>query len=292
MRRIITVCLLLFFANMSFAQQDTTLVYNSPMYTKDPVRSKWKPVVKRMGDLFQVSFYDRKNLLKEVISFEDKELTIRKGPYKLYRELVLREEGAYDKGYKNGEWRTYITVDGQPIVKKVEQYYYAKLHGKYIENWPNKQVMEEGNYEAGRKIGEWNLFYRDGKPAGKELYDVYGKKTDGQYFLNDGSPTNYDILFTKPTYKGGMQEFYKYLASEIKYPKQAAKDRIKGTVYLSFTVKTDGRVEDVQVIKSPDYELSDEAVRVVEKSRDWTPGKMYGETVNVRYNIPIKFSLP
>ncbi len=287
----LTLVLFLAIAKIGFAQQDTTLIYNSPMYLKDPVRSKWRPVVKREGELYQVSFYDKKDVLKEVISFEDKNLTIRKGPYSSYYGTTIGDNGSYDKGHKHGEWINYSIVNGERQVRRIQNYYYGKLNGKFTENWPNQQVQQEGNYENGRKIGEWNFFYKDGKLASKEVYDVYGKKSTAEYFFNDGKPAKYEDLFAPPSFKGGMEAFYRYLASEIKYPKQAAKDGITGIVYVSFTVKKDGSVEDVKAEKSPNDELADEAIRIIERSPYWNPGKMFGEPVNVKYNVPIKFSL-
>jgi TonB family protein len=290
MKYILTFLLFLSFG--AFAQQDTTLVYNSPMYTKDPVRSKWKPVAKRVGEFFQVSFYDRKGVLKEVISFEDKNLTVRKGPYTFYTGTNIATKGNYDKGHKHGEWTIYGVVGTDVMVRRIENYFYGKLHDKYTENWPNQKIKNQGLYENGRKIGEWKTFYKDGSLAGSEIYDVYGKKTGSEYFFKDGSPAKYEDLFAKPTYKGGMQAFYQYLSETIIYPKQAQKDKISGTVHVSFTIKTDGSVENVEAVKSPDFELSDEAIRIVRKSTDWIPGKDFGEAVNVKFTIPIKFSLP
>jgi TonB family protein len=295
----ITLILLLAIAKIGFAQntdrnnaqQDTTLVYNSPMYTKDPVRSKWRPVIKRAGEFYQVSFYDRKDVLKEVISFEDKELTVRKGPYLYYTGTSIADTGAYDKGHKHGQWISYGLLNGERYLRKTEHYYYGKLDGKFVENWPNQQVQQEGSYENGRKIGEWRLIYKDGKLAGKEVYDAYGKKSSSEYFFNDGKPATYEDLFSKPSFDGGMQAFYRFLSSHIRYPKQSAKDGITGTVQLRFTVNKDGSIEDVEVIKSPNNELGDEALRVIERSPNWIPGKNFGEPVNVKYNIPIKFSL-
>lgn len=287
----LTLILLLAIAKISFAQQDTTLIYNSPMYTKDPVRSKWRPVIKRAGEFYQVSFYDKKDVLKEVISFEDKELSVRKGPYSSFYGTSNGDTGTYDKGHKHGEWINYGTVNGEKKIRRTENYHYGKLDGKFRQNWPDEQVQQEGAYENGRKVGEWKFVYKDGKPAGKEVYDVYGKKSTAEYFFNDGKPAKYEDLFTPPSFVGGIQAFYKYLGSEIRYPKQAAKDGITGTVYVSFTVKKDGSVEDVKADRSPNYELADEAIRIVERSPNWIPGKQFGETVNVKYNVPIKFSL-
>ncbi len=274
-------------AKIGFAQQDTTLVYNSPMYTKDPIRSKWHPVVKRVGEFYQVTFYDRKDIMQEVISFEDKDLTVRKGPYISYNKNNLREKGNYDKGHKNGEWITY-TNDGLQE-KKIENYSYGKLDGKFVEYWQGNK--EEGSYINGKKTGSWKFTYKDGKTAGEEAYDEGGNKIEAKYYDKNGNKVKYEDLFTPPTYKGGIREFYKYLSSEIKYPAQSAKQGTQGTVLLSFSVKKNGDVEAVNIEKAPNNELALEAVRVLNMSPDWMPGKMFGEVVNVRYNIPIKFSL-
>lgn len=291
----LTLILLLAIAKISFAQntdrnnsrQDTTLVYNSPMYTKDPVRSKWRPVIKREGDFYQVSFYDRKDVLQEIISFEDRELTVRKGPYTKFVKGKLKEKGNYDKGHKNGEWITY-TTDGEEQ-QKIETYSYGKLDGKFTQYWYGNK--EEGNFANGKKYGNWIYTYKEGKTAGEESYDETGKKIISKYYDKNGGELKYEDLFSPPTYKGGLKAFYEYLSTEIKYPSQSAKQGIQGTVILSFSVKKNGDVEDVNIERSPNNELATEAIRVLEMSPDWIPGKMFGEVVNVRYNIPIKFSL-
>jgi TonB family protein len=286
--KILTLILFLVITKIGFAQQDTTLIYNSPMYTKDPIRSKWRPVVKHVGQFYQVTFYDRKDVMQEVISFEDKDLTVRKGPFTSYSKGKLREKGDYDKGHKHGEWTTYNNADQ---IRKVENYVHGKLNGKSVEYWDGKQIQKEGAYENDRKIGEWNLYYSDAKLAGKEVYDVYGKKGQAEYFYKDGKPATYDDLFAPPTYKGGINQFYKHLAGEIKYPLQLAKDGVQGTVKLSFIVKKNGDLDNVEVVESPHHELSIEAARVLKSAPDWIPGKMFGEVVETRYTVPIKFSL-
>lgn len=285
----LTLILLLAIAKIGFAQQDTTLIYNNPMYTKDPVRSKWRPEVKRNGEFYQVTFYDKKDIIQEIITFEDKDLTVRKGPYIGYLKGKLWEKGNYDKGYKNGEWAKYNILSEQ--ITGVQTFLYDKLNGKSTEYWPNQQIKEEGVYENSRKIGEWKLYYSDTKLAGKETYDVYGKKSQAEYFQKDGQSAKYEDLFAPPSYKGGIIAFYKYLGNTIKYPRQSLKDGVEGTVKLSFTVKKNGGIEDIKVIDTPNDELADEATRVLQMSPDWNPGKMFGEAVNVKYTVPVKFSL-
>jgi TonB family protein len=272
------------------AKQDTTLVYQNPMYTKDPLRSKWTPVVKKVGELYQVTFYDKRQVAQELISFEDSDLKIRKGEYIRYSGEKPREKGNYDKGYKHGAWLSY-NMDGS--LNKTENFYYGKLDGEFTDYWiGNNQIKEKGNYEAGRKIGKWKVFYFDGKLAGEEEYDVYGKKEKASYFHQNGEPAKYEDLFALPNYEGGINEFYRFLSNKISYPRSSFSRRIEGTVKLSFTVKKDGSVEDVDIVSAPNEELGAEAARVISMSKNWIPGKQFGQEVNVRYQIPIKFALP
>lgn len=277
------------FAQNNNSQQDTILVYSSPMYTKDPVRSNWSPVIKKVGEFFQVTFSDKKGVAQEVISFEDRDLSIRKGPYVRYQQGKLKEKGNYDKGHKNGEWITYFGNGDQ--VKKSENFAYGKLDGKVYEYWEGDNIQTDGTYENGRKIGEWKLYYRGSKLAGQEIYDVYGKKVEAAYFFSDGKPAKYEDLFGKASYKSGIQDFYKFVSSELRYPKELARDKIGGTVQLSFIITKEGRMEDLKVDKNPNDLLSEEALRVVRKSGPWEPAVSFGEKVSSRYNLPIKFSM-
>lgn len=282
----LTFLLFLAITSACFAQQDTTLVYSSSMYTKDPVRAKWRPVVKRNGMLFQVTFYDKKDVVQEIINFEDKNLEVRKGPYASYGIEQQKDTGTYDKGYKHGEW-LYYNQRGEKV--RLENFVYGKLEGKYVSYWPSQKVQEEGSYNANKKLGTWLLFYEDGKTAGEEGFDNEGKKIAGSYYDRSGSSVKYEDLFASPTHKDGITGFYKYLANNIQFPPEAIKSGASGTVRLSFIVNKEGKVEDIIVVQTPDYDLEREAIRVLSKSK-WIPGKRFGEVVSTRYEVPIKFS--
>src|SRR4051812_42665664 len=63
-----------------------------------------------------------------------------------------------------------------------------------------------------------------------------------------------------PTYKDGGQEgLVTFLSKELTYPKEAKKQNIQGTVYVSFIVEKDGSVTAVQTMKGVDKLLDDEA---------------------------------
>lgn len=94
----------------------------------------------------------------------------------------------------------------------------------------------------------------------------------------------------QPKYPGGEQALFKYLAQNIKYPKNARENGISGTVYIQFVVEKDGTIEEVKVLRGIGFGCDEEAIRVVKSMPKWKPGLQRGKPVRVSYNIPINFS--
>ena len=284
----ISFLMLIFSCTATFSQQDTTLVYARSGFEKDPIRSKFKRTVTQKDSLWIATLRDKKGTLQEKITFADEKLEVRKGPYALYENGNLKEEGNYDRGYKVGEWVYYNNANQKVSLKS--NYVWGKLHGSFKKYWDNGQLKEEATYGYGARIGDRTMFYKNGKIALKEFYDA-NEKIAGTYFDEDGKTVNSIKIIQPPSFPGGMQAFYQFLNQEIKYPPNALKNNISGTVKLSFTVMKDGRIDDIKVIESPDTDLSREAIRVLRYNLKWVPGSELGEPINMLYRVPIKFSL-
>ena len=94
-----------------------------------------------------------------------------------------------------------------------------------------------------------------------------------------------------PTFPGGFDAFYKYLAQNIHYPAGAAKDRIQGKVFVIFVVEKDGSLTDMKIIRGVSPDIDAEAIRVLKSSPKWKPGIQNGRPVRVQFSVPINFSL-
>lgn len=101
----------------------------------------------------------------------------------------------------------------------------------------------------------------------------------------------YDVTETMPQFPGGQGVMMKYLAANIKYPASAVKAKKQGRVIVSFVIQKDGSVTNARIVRSVDSELDAEALRIVKAMPNWTPGTQDGKPVNVRYTIPVVFSL-
>ena len=80
---------------------------------------------------------------------------------------------------------------------------------------------------------------------------------------------------------------YQYL----KYPQNAVRNGVQGTVTVQFIIEKDGKVSDVKVVKGVDEELDAEAVKVVSASPKWKAGKVGGAKVRSSLTLPIDFRL-
>ena len=143
---------------------------------------------------------------------------------------------------------------------------------------------------------------------------------DGKEAFNIG-----DSIFNVPAvnakYPGGEGELYKFLATNIRYPKLCQSFGVQGRVIISFVVEKDGSITEIKKLRGPGMELSEidvtsykeknpesteepkvgqdlgellyeEGVRVLKAMPKWEPAKdKDGNIVRSRFNLPIQFRL-
>ena len=124
-----------------------------------------------------------------------------------------------------------------------------------------------------------------------EVAEVQQKASDATAPADTTKNVVYDITETLPQFPGGQRVMMKYLAANIKYPASAVKAKKQGRVIVSFVIQKDGSVTNARIVRSVDPELDAEALRIVKAMPNWTPGTQDGKPVNVRYTIPVVFSL-
>lgn len=101
----------------------------------------------------------------------------------------------------------------------------------------------------------------------------------------------FDVVETQPNPPGGMSGWNQYLFKNLKYPTQARRMGIEGTVIVVFVINTDGTIQDVEVLRGIGGGCDEEAVKVVQEAPKWEPGKQRGRPVRTRMRLPIRFKL-
>ena len=82
-----------------------------------------------------------------------------------------------------------------------------------------------------------------------------------------------------------------FISEQVVYPDEAYRYGINGKVFIKFVISTEGRVEEVQVLRGADELLDNEAVRVVSGMPDFIPAIQNDKVVPFQYTIPVNFYL-
>ncbi|AWW29396.1 energy transducer TonB [Echinicola strongylocentroti] len=109
--------------------------------------------------------------------------------------------------------------------------------------------------------------------------------------IEDKAEEIVDFAEKMPAPPGGMKGWNNYLSKNLKYPRQAVRQGIEGTVFLAFVVNKDGSIQDVEILRGVGGGCSEEAIRVLKNAPDWKPGLQRGRPVRVKMRLPIKFKL-
>lgn len=108
-------------------------------------------------------------------------------------------------------------------------------------------------------------------------------------------PENDNEVFTaveqSASFPGGIEAFYHYLFSNIRYPEEARTRNVQGKVFLTFIVERDGSISNIKVLRGIGSGCDEEAIRVLGNMPKWNPGLQNGYAIRQQYTVPISFSL-
>jgi TonB family protein len=108
---------------------------------------------------------------------------------------------------------------------------------------------------------------------------------------SDTTNVVYEVVEIQPSPAGGMAGWNKYLSENLRYPPNAQRKGIEGTVIVAFVVNTDGTTTDIEILRSVGGGCDEEVIRIVQGSPKWTPGMQRGTPVRTRMRLPLRFML-
>lgn len=109
--------------------------------------------------------------------------------------------------------------------------------------------------------------------------------------VSDTTNVVYEVVEIQPSPAGGMAGWNKYLSENLRYPPNAQRKGIEGTVIVAFVVNTDGTTTAIEILRSVGGGCDEEVIRIVKGSPKWTPGMQRGTPVRTRMRLPLRFML-
>lgn len=181
----------------------------------------------------------------------------------------------------------------------------------FLNRLPGIQKNEDGTYSInGRKVQKILV---NGKEFFKALSDDQEIPTIQNAIHDDPI---FDIVEEPAQYPGGQAALMQYIAQNIRYPKISAENGVQGRVLVQFVIEKDGSLSNFKVVKDAKPvsdgitvnaqgttaegndipkeaygALNIEALRVLRGMPNWTPAKQRGQTVRMKYTLPVTFRL-
>ncbi len=208
-------------------------------------------------------------------------------------EFTFIVQGHFENGKKQGEWR--CSASNGDIL-------YTETFNK---NKFKKGILFEGGVKKEYAKEFENKFLLPYKFQVTEQFMHSKSLTRTHYsFLNflpfpirkfpteiDTTGVVFALVEQQAEFAGGIQSMSQFLGRTMKYPSEARRRGIQGTVFLSFIVNTDGSISDITLVKGIGKECDQEAIRVISLSPKWIPGTQNGKAVRSRFVLPLKFKL-
>lgn len=140
------------------------------------------------------------------------------------------------------------------------------------------------------------MYFKLNKNAQKQFTtNTSSSATARAYAKTDVSILENNEIFTivdkMPEYEYGESGLSKFIAHNIRYPREALQQGIEGRILCSFIVGNEGSITNIEVVNGLSQDLDDEAIRVLGLMPKWIPGENNGEKVNVKCLLPIDFTI-
>ena len=111
----------------------------------------------------------------------------------------------------------------------------------------------------------------------------YGNKKAADYEKED-ELTEY----MPPRPENGKADFNKYIEDNLRRP-DTETDGQRVVVVVNFKVDMKGKIDSIEVIKSPGKSFSDEAIRLIKEGPAWKPAEENGKVINDEVRVRIVF---
>lgn len=208
-----------------------------------------------------------------------------------------------DYSWLNGNWRYRMYAFGVPMEMRVG------ISGDIIAVFIDGEHHYTGEYtiEGDRLVYNrhkgWSEFLVIDKYSRrlKADYNNYMERFPSRTVIERSRPEPeyenyednqvYETVDQQPTFPGGQSALLQWLGQTVHYPAMAEEQGIQGRVVVSLVIEKDGSISNIKVARGVDPLLDKEAVRVVKSMPRWTPGRLNGQAVRVKYNVPITFSV-
>ena len=154
----------------------------------------------------------------------------------------------------------------------------------------NGQLVDERLYDNNQLTGSHKTYWPSGQLRRIDTYND-GTFVEGKCYGRNGADTAWFVHHVPASFPGGNDSLRLFMTRNFRYPNEAKKEGIEGTVRVKFTVSTNGSLEDIEVVNKVNPFLDSEALRIVNRMPKWIPALQDGDKADMVFILPVVFRL-
>ena len=160
-----------------------------------------------------------------------------------------------------------------------------------------RSVSEECDAEAIRVVRL--LKFKPGMQAGKPVdvwyalpiaFRITEPNPNVPQLIEDEDGVTHECKM--PYFPGGEKALMLFIAENLEYPENAVLMKLQGKCVVEFMVTATGDVKSIKVVSTPHPILNQPVIKVIESLPKFIPGTEDGIPVDVKYPLPVTFSIP
>ncbi|MEO6914698.1 MAG: energy transducer TonB [Chitinophagaceae bacterium] len=163
------------------------------------------------------------------------------------------------------------------------RYYHSNGYLDSVGNFTNN--LADGQFDYFDLVGRFSSkkWYSNGIMIRDSLFDR--QPTDSTEVQKVGTGE------TVATFKGGPNDWMRFLSRNLKSPEGATTSSMNGVVNLIFVVDEKGKVLNPEIFKSAEYSMDEETLRLIRSSPDWVPASKDGVPIKSYKRQSVSFQI-
>ncbi|NDV69070.1 TonB family protein [Dysgonomonas sp. 25] len=97
--------------------------------------------------------------------------------------------------------------------------------------------------------------------------------------------------YKEAQFPGGESKLNMFIRNNLVYPIKAHEAGIQGKVVASFTIREDGKIENITIEESIGKPCDDEVINLIRRMPEWEPAQRNGKNIASPFRLPVNFGI-
>lgn len=204
----------------------------------------------------------------------------------LYRHEINKKDTLYENVVyweKSNALKSRYTWVGNNVA--------GRIIGLSLDYYENGQLEDSAYFYEPGKLAYKYHYYPGGQLYFRRIYNAAKDTYNDEAFRQNGKRADFSIVESPAQFPGGISGWIQYLERNLSrdLPTKNGAPPGQYTVYVSFIIDRQGKVNDVKALNNPGYGTAEEAMRVIRDGPDWIPAVQNGIKVVYRHRQGLTF---